>query len=257
MEIRDAVVIVTGASEGLGAAIARVFNERGARVALVARSAERLREMARELPDALAVPTDMRDAHAVADMVAAVHAHYGRIDLLVNNAGQGMHGRMEIVAAAQYRLLMDLNVYGPLVAMQAVIPIMRAQKEIGGLILNVSTLLTKTPFPIPGLGAYTATKAALETIMRSARAELAPDNIRVGIVYPGHMSTDFGTHLLPPRVTPTGAIAEPEPGGPPTGGPSAEPPHITAGRLLDAVREEPEEFLADPALLDPARWRAD
>lgn len=258
MEIRDAVVIVTGASEGLGAAIARVFASRGARVALVARSAERLRDLVAELPEALAVPTDMRDADAIARMVAAVHAHYGRIDLLVNNAGQGMHGRMEIVAPAQYRLLMDLNVYGPLVAMQAVIPIMRAQSQPGGLILNVSTLLTKTPFPILGLGAYASTKAALETIMRTARAELAPDNIRVGIVYPGRMATDFGMHVLPPRVAPApGATAMPEPGGLPPGAPSPEPPEVTATRLLEAMRDEPEEFFADPTLLQPTSWQAD
>jgi NADP-dependent 3-hydroxy acid dehydrogenase YdfG len=256
MEIREKVVIITGASEGLGAATARVFAAHGARVALVARSAERLSQLAAELPGSLAVPTDMRDAPAVAHMAAAVHAHYGRVDLLVNNAGQGMHGYVEHVALADYRSLMDLNVFAPLAAMQAIIPIMRAQHDPGGLILNISTLLTKTPFPIPGLGAYTSTKAALEAIMRAARAELAADDIRVCLVYPGRMDTDFGAHVLhasPP--TPHAQAAAPEPGGLPPGAPPAEPPAVTAARLLDAVRDEPEEFYADPTLLQPARWQ--
>jgi NADP-dependent 3-hydroxy acid dehydrogenase YdfG len=255
MEIREKVVIITGASEGLGAATARVFAAHGARIALVARSAERLSRLAAELPGSLAVPTDMRDAPAVARMAAAVHAHYGRVDLLVNNAGQGMHGYVEHVARADYRSLMELNVYGPLAAMQAVIPIMRAQHDPGGLILNVSTLLTKTPFPIPGLGAYTSTKAALEAIMRAARAELGADNIRVCLVYPGRMNTDFGAHVLHASPPASHAQAAPEPGGLPPGAPPAEPPAVTATRLVDAVRDEPEEFYVDPALLQPARWQ--
>ena len=120
------------------------------------------------------------------------------------------------------------------------------------MILNVSTLLTKTPFPIPGLGAYASTKAALETIMRTAGAELAQDNIRVGIVYPGRMSTDFGMHVLPAAI---GPMQSAEPGGLPPGAPDAEPPEVTATKLLEAIRDEPAEFYADPTLLQPARWQ--
>jgi NAD(P)-dependent dehydrogenase (short-subunit alcohol dehydrogenase family) len=184
-------------------------------------------------------------------MVAVVHGHYGRIDLLINNAGQGMHGRMEHIEVAQYRHLIDLNLYGPLLAMQAVIPIMRAQG--GGMILSISTLLTKTPFPIPGLGAYASTKAALETIMRTARAELAQNNIRVGIVYPGRMSTDFGMHVLPAS---TSSVSDAEPGGLPPGAPDSEPPEVTATRLLETIRDEAAEFYTDPTLLQPSRWQS-
>ncbi len=87
MEIAGTVAIITGASGGIGLAAAQLFAARGARVALVARSAERLVTLAAALPDAFAVPTDMRDPAAVQAMVARVHAHYGRIDVLVNNAG--------------------------------------------------------------------------------------------------------------------------------------------------------------------------
>ncbi len=90
MEIADKVAIITGASGGIGLATARLFAERGARVALVARSAERIQQLATELPGALAVPTDMRDTAAVHQMIAKVQQHYGRIDILINNIRVGL-----------------------------------------------------------------------------------------------------------------------------------------------------------------------
>ena len=98
MDIRDAVVIITGASEGLGEASARLFTNRGARVALAARSHDKLNQMAKELPGSFAIPVDLRESAAIAQMVAAVQDHYGRIDLLINNAAQGMHGFLEQAA---------------------------------------------------------------------------------------------------------------------------------------------------------------
>src|SRR5262245_47779852 len=169
MEIRDAVVIVTGASAGLGESTARLFASQGAKVALAARSADKLHQLAAELPGSFAAPVDMCHQSAVAEMVARVHDHYGRIDMLINNAAQGMHGLLEQVEVGQYRRLMDLNLYGPLLAMQAVVPIMRAQG--GGMILNISAPLGKLPF-IPRLGFYGSTKAALTVLTLTARAEL-------------------------------------------------------------------------------------
>src|SRR5215469_2050304 len=166
MEIRDSVVIITGASRGLGEATARLFASQGARVALVARSLDKLNRLASELPGSLALPVDLRDPTSIARMVAGVHTHYGHIDLLINNAGQGMHGFLEHTEVAQYRLLMDLNVYGPLLTMQAVIPSMR--KQGGGMILNVSAPLARMPY-IPSLGAYASSKAALTLITLTAR----------------------------------------------------------------------------------------
>ena len=248
MEIREAVVIITGASEGLGAATARLFASRGAHVALAARSADRLGRLAAELSGSVAVPADMRDPSDIQRMVEVVHQRYGRIDLLINNAGQGMYGPMERVALEQYRSLMDLNLYGPLLAMQAVIPVMRAQG--GGVILNVSSPLAKLPFYLPGLGAYTSTKAALSVIMLTARAELAADNIRVGVVYPGIMATDFGAHLLATSTEPSGSAPEAEAY---VGPPPAAPPPISADEvaaaILGAVQREVAEQYADPATM--------
>ena len=129
MEIADKVAIITGASGGIGLATARLFAERGARVALVARSAELLQQSAAELPNALAMPTDMRNTAAVRQMIAQVQQHYGRIDILINNAGQGMHVSVAEADLDQYRAVFELNVVSVLNAMQAVIPIMRAQIE--------------------------------------------------------------------------------------------------------------------------------
>lgn len=248
MEIQGRVVVITGASAGLGEATARFFASEGARVALAARSANKLGRLAEELPGALAVPTDLRDAASISRMVAEVHARCGRIDVLINNAGQGMIGPLEHVAVEQYRQLMDLNLYGPLLAMQAVIPIMRAQG--GGLILNISTPLTKLPMYIPGLGAYTSTKAALNVITLTARAELAADNIRVGVVYPGLLATDFGAHaLVTEPAQPAGAAGAP--GSHLAGAPPRERPEAVAALILEAVRREPAEHYATAFLDEP------
>ena len=157
MEIQDKVTLITGVSGGIGLATARLFAARGARVALAARSAELLEQLAVALPEALAIPTDMRDEAAVAAMVAAVDQRYGRLDVLINNAGLGMYAAVERTSLAQYRSLFELNVVGVLAAMQAVIPLMR--RTGGGLIINISSGTTK--MILPGTGPYASTKHAL------------------------------------------------------------------------------------------------
>jgi NADP-dependent 3-hydroxy acid dehydrogenase YdfG len=247
MEIRGAVVIITGASEGLGAATARLCASRGAQVALAARSVDTLDRLSAELSGAVAIPTDIRDPADIRRMVAVVQRRYGRIDLLINNAGQGMVGPLEHTAVEQYRSLMDLNLYGPLLAMQAVIPIMRAQG--GGMILNVSSPLARLPVYLPGPGAYGSTKAALSYIMLTARAELAADNIRVGVIYPGVMATDFGAHLLAAAGAPSASAPETAAlAGPALAAPPPMPAEQVAAAILDAVQREVAEQYADPAM---------
>ncbi len=250
MEIRDSVVIITGASAGLGEATARLFASQGARVALTARSTDKLNQLATELPGAFAVPVDLRDSSSIAKMVASVHAHYGRIDLLLNNAGQGMHGFLEHVEVTQYRRLMDLNLYGPLLTMQAVIPIMR--KQGGGMILNVSAPLARMP-SIPGLGAYASTKAALTLITLTARAELAAENIRVGVIYPGIMATDMHRHLLPASTVQPVAVAWEAGGALPADAPQREAPEAVANEILEAVHQEFAEH-STQGFLKLAEW---
>jgi NAD(P)-dependent dehydrogenase (short-subunit alcohol dehydrogenase family) len=242
MEIRDAVVIVTGASSGLGEAAARLFTSQGAKVALAARSQPTLQRIAADLPGSLGVPVDLRDAAAIARMVAAVHKRYGRIDILINNAGQGMHGFMEHVDVAQYRLLMDLNLYAPLLTMQAVIPYMRQQG--GGVILNISAPLAQMPV-LPGLGAYAASKAALTIMTLTARAELAADHIHVGLLYPGMMATQMNAHLLPASTTQSVPAAWVAGGDLPPGAPQREAPEDVGRSVLEAIKGEDAEYYTE------------
>jgi short-subunit dehydrogenase len=196
MEIRDKVVLVTGASGGIGLATARSFAGEGAKVALVARSADRLNEIAdglrREGREAIAIAADLRDAAQVKRAVAETTRHFGRIDILINNAGQSAADMIADINLDDFRQIVELNVFAPLTAMHAVIPMMR--EHGGGLILNVSSMVSK--MRIPGLAAYAATKAALNVLSDTARVELAADHIRVILVFPRTTATDLGKNSL-------------------------------------------------------------
>jgi short-subunit dehydrogenase len=191
MDLDGAVVIVTGASSGIGAATARLAAARGAKVLLAARRSDRINDLANELPDALALSTDLRDPGQIVRMVNATLDHFGRVDVLVNDAGQGLHVPLEQVRLEDLRAITELNFYAPLLAMQAVIPPMRRQG--GGAIVNVSSMTSR--MVLPGVGGYSATKAALNMLSQVARRELAPDGIVVSTVYPSVTATEFHQSL--------------------------------------------------------------
>jgi NADP-dependent 3-hydroxy acid dehydrogenase YdfG len=187
MEISGKVMIITGASSGIGAATARVAAEAGARLVLAARRKDRLEALAEEL-GALAMTTDMRDPEQIHRLVEAAVDRYGGVDVLINNAGQGLHVPLEEIRVEDLASIMQLNVYGALLAMQAVIPVMRSRG--GGSIVNVSSGTTRMPSPA-GASAYAATKAALNTLSQAARAELADDGIAVSTIYPFVTVSEF------------------------------------------------------------------
>jgi short-subunit dehydrogenase len=191
MELKGAVVIVTGASSGIGEATARLAAAQGAVVVLAARRADRLTALARELPRSSAVPTDMRYPEAIVRLVRTAVERHGRVDVLVNNAGQGLHVPIEQVKLEDLEAVTQLNFYAPMLAMQAVIPLMRAQG--GGAIVNVSSATSR--MVLPGVGAYSATKSALNMLSDVARQELAPDGIVVSVVYPSVTATEFHQSL--------------------------------------------------------------
>jgi NAD(P)-dependent dehydrogenase (short-subunit alcohol dehydrogenase family) len=195
MDIKNKVVIVTGASGGIGLAAAKELAGRGARVVVAARSADTLAKLTKELPNSLAVPTDMTKLEEIRNLIEKTMEKYGRIDILVNNAGRGMYAPVENTNLNEYRDIMELNVYGPLLAMQEVIPVMR--KQGGGTIVNVSSMVSKNHFP--GLGAYASTKYALNALSFTAREELAKDNIAVCVVHPKMTATNFGENALGSR----------------------------------------------------------
>lgn len=121
------VAIVTGASSGIGHATAQRLARQGARVALVSRSREKLERLSGDLPGSRAFPADMTKVPQIKSMIKGIQEHFGRVDILVNNAGQGYDAPVEKIALGTLRYIYDLNVIGPVIAMQQVIPLMRKQ----------------------------------------------------------------------------------------------------------------------------------
>jgi short-subunit dehydrogenase len=195
MEIKGSIVIVTGASQGIGHATAELLAKQGATVVLAARSADELRVLAKGLPSALVIPTDMRNPGDVKKMISETVEKFGRVDILINNAGQGMYGPVEGIDIDKYKEMMELNLYGVLRAMQAVIPVMR--KQGGGMILNVSSRVSKNYFP--NLAAYASTKYALNALSLTARTELEKDRIIVSVMHPKMTATNFGKSAMGTR----------------------------------------------------------
>jgi short-subunit dehydrogenase len=188
MQIRDKVVVITGASGGIGLAVARELATRGARVVLAARSKDTLKKLEKEIPDSLAVATDMRKPEDIKNLINRTTEKFGRVDILINNAGQGLLASIENINVDDYRSIMELNVFSVLEAMQVVIPLMREQG--GGMILNISSMVSKNYFP--RLAAYSSTKYALNSLSLTARQELAGDHIVVSVFHPKMTATDFG-----------------------------------------------------------------
>jgi len=192
MDLKDKIIIVTGASQGIGLSTAEYLTGQGAKVVLAARSEDKLIELSKKLPDSLPIKIDMTNPDDIKKLINETLEKYGRIDILINNAGQGFYTSVENIDIDSFKKVMDLNLYSVVLAMQAVIPVMRQQG--GGIIINVSSAVTKNYFP--GLGAYSATKYALNAISLTARQELAPENISVSIVLPKMTSTNFMENSL-------------------------------------------------------------
>ena len=236
MEIAGKVVLITGASSGIGLATARLFAQKGAKLALAARSTETLEQLARELPEALAVPTDLRDEAEVRRMVAQTQEYYKRIDVLINNAGQGLNMSIEKVNVDTYRSVFELNVVSVIVAMQEVIPIMRAQGR--GVIINISSGTSKIPperYKANPVGLYASTKYALNAITLIGRQELAADNISLGLVYPGVTATNFYDNLAGSQ----------QPAPRPAGATSVDSAESVAEKILEAVETQAAEVYTD------------
>jgi NAD(P)-dependent dehydrogenase (short-subunit alcohol dehydrogenase family) len=185
---RDRVVLVTGASSGIGRATALAFARDGARVTVAARNEERLRDLAREIGDAaLAVRADVTNHADVRRLVAATREKFGALHVLVNNAGVGVYAKVEATTDEAFDLVMKTNLYGAFYMMREVLPVLRAQKL--GQIINITSTLGRVAMPL--MSAYSASKFALTAMSDALRVEVRRDGIDVIVVGPGVTQTEF------------------------------------------------------------------
>ncbi len=192
MDPKGKIAIVTGASSGIGLATARLLSEKGAKVVLASRSKDKLDKISSELPGSIAIKCDMTKASDIKNLFNQTMKQFGRVDILVNNAGQGYDAPVEKINIDTFRKIFELDVVGPLIAMEEAIPVMR--KQGGGSIVNVSsgTALAYWPTMAP----YSSMKRALAGISITANAELKADKIAVSVIYPYATLTDFEKNTL-------------------------------------------------------------
>lgn len=237
MDIDGAVIIITGAGSGIGAATAKAANAAGAHLVLVGRRQELIAAVADELraarPDRspLAITTDVTDPGDLDALVGRTLDEHGRIDVLVNNAGQGFYSPVADTDLDLYRRILEVNLLAPLAAMQKVLPSMRRRGR--GSIINVSSGASLGVSPTTG--AYSSTKAALNQLTAVARAELAPEGITVSLIHPYLTESEFNKALL---------------GGDPISAPAVAPQHsaeYVASSIMDLIRSGDEVTVLRPA----------
>jgi short-subunit dehydrogenase len=186
MKIEGSVVLITGASQGIGAALAAAMRKRGARLALTSRSAEALGEDDFRMAGDLTLAEDRRR------VVDATLSRYGRIDILVNNAGVGLYVPAWRSPDAETRRMFELNVFAPLELTRLVVPQMRQRRH--GLVVNISSIAGQ--MTLPWFTLYSATKAALDAMTAGLRMELRHDGVGFLLVSPGYVQTGFQDHVL-------------------------------------------------------------
>ena len=231
--VKDRIVIVTGASSGIGLATSRLLAKQGTRLALVSRSRDKLDQLSSELPESLAVSADMSKVFEIKRMVKQVADHFGRIDVLINNAGVGYDALVERMDVDTFHYVFDLDVVGPVVAMQQVIPFMKRQG--GGAIVNVSSAVAL--MNLPNQSPYASLKRALSQISLTAREELKSDNIIVSVAYPYITLTNFEKNTI--RDVPV-----PENEQEPTGPFPPDSADFVAEKLLEGIESGDAEIFA-------------
>jgi len=196
------VVCVTGASRGLGRALAEAFAARGAHLCLAARGGDALAEVGSGLRGAMCHPTDVRDPAAVEGLVAACVARFGRLDVMINNAGLAHYGPVEGTTPAQVDAMIDTNVKGVIYGSQAALRVMKAQGR--GLIVNISSIAGK--LHLPNEAVYNASKWAVNGFTGTLRLEAEPHGVKVSCVCPGGIDTPFwrgmAAYPFPDHISP-------------------------------------------------------
>ncbi len=194
-DLAGKVVVVTGASMGIGEAIARIFADRGATVVILSRDtgrAEAARGRIGHGDRTLALSCDVRNREEIDRVVSLTLHHYQRIDVWVNNAGHGLMDTVADVEMAACRETFDTNFFGTVACMQAALPVMKQQGS--GTIINISSVAGHLPLPFHAV--YSATKFAMNAFGKAARVELKSSGINVLTVCPGYVRTDFGANAV-------------------------------------------------------------
>src|SRR5258706_3048352 len=198
--IEGKVVVITGASSGLGEATARFLSAQGACVTLGARRVDRLQSLAKELTDsggkAIAIATDVTHYDQVKQLVDTSVQTYGRIDVMLNNAGLMPHSPLERLKIDDWNRTIDVNLKGVLYGIAAALPYMKQQKA--GHIINVSSVAGHKVRP--GSSVYSATKAAVLMISEGLRQEVKPYHIRTTVISPGAVATELPNSITEPDI---------------------------------------------------------
>ena len=195
MLCRDQVVVITGASMGIGEALARAFLAQGARVVLSSRDIARLEEARNRvgvMDRTAAIACDVRDRRQIEALASETNNRFGKIKVWINNAGYGLLDSVASMSMDECRALFETNLFGAIECMQVAVPVFKAQG--GGTIINISSIVGH--LPVPHMGAYCASKHALNAFSEAARLELEPSGIRVISVCPGRIRTNFGVNTV-------------------------------------------------------------
>ena len=198
--IAGKVVVITGASSGLGEATARLLSAQGASLVLGARRIDRLQALANELVakggKALAIATDVTRAAQVKSLVDAAVQTFGRIDVMINNAGLMPQSLLERLRIEEWDRMIDVNIKGVLYGIAAALPYMQSQKA--GHIINVSSVAGHKVRP--GSSVYAATKFAVRALSEGLRQEVKPYNIRTTVISPGAVATELPDSVADPET---------------------------------------------------------
>jgi len=193
--IKNKVVVITGASSGLGEAAARLLSAEGATVVLGARRIERLQKLAEELSDgggkAVAVATDVTQMEQVKALVDSAVEKYGRIDVMINNAGLMQQSPLDCLKVDEWDHMIDINIKGVLYGIAAALPHMKLQKA--GQIINVSSVAGHKVMMHGAV--YCATKHAVRALSEGLRMEVKPYHIRTTVISPGAVDTELPSHI--------------------------------------------------------------
>jgi NADP-dependent 3-hydroxy acid dehydrogenase YdfG len=250
MEVRSRIVVITGASAGIGAALGRKLASEGARLVLAARREPELRQLAEEArklgaEDALPVVVDVTNRSQVFKLRDRALSEFGHIDVWVNNAGRGITRSVLDLTDDDVDDMMAVNVKSAIYGMQAAVPHFIEREQ--GHLINVSSFLARVPIA-SFRSAYSAAKAALNSLTANLRTDLSSyPNIHVSLIMPGVVTTDFARNVRGEARPPLSAGA---PGGTPMNAQTADE---VAGRIADVIRNPVAELYTNPASADIAR----